>query len=172
MDRTANGSTAWATGRLAGWASGWKAWVIAPVLALALLAQPGCSDMNKAQKGAVVGTLAGAAIGGLFGGNHLLNAGIGAGIGLALGYIIGNEWDKSDQAKLNRSLESGKTGTPARWSNPDTGKQYTATPMPAYQQDGRTCRNVQIETVDENGKKEMVTAKAWRDQNGQWQLAQ
>ena len=160
MDRTANGSM------------GWKAWVIAPLLALALLAQPGCSDMNKAQKGAVVGTLAGAAIGGLFGGNHLLNAGIGAGIGLALGYIIGNEWDKSDQAKLNRSLESGQSGAASRWSNPDTGKQYAATPQPAYQQEGRTYRNVKIETVDENGKKETVNAKAWRDQNGQWQLVQ
>ncbi len=168
MEGTRNGITGWAVGR----AVGWKVWVIAPLLAGMLLTQPGCSDMTKAQKGAMVGTLAGAAIGGLFGGNHLLSAGIGAGIGLALGYMIGNEWDKSDQSKLNKSLESDKAGAASRWSNPDTGKQYTSTPQPAYQQDGRTYRNVKIETVGENGQKETVNAKAWRDQNGQWQLVQ
>lgn len=151
---------------------GWKGWIVVPLTAGLLLAHAGCADMNKAQQGAVVGTLAGAAIGGMFGGNHLLNAGIGAGIGLALGYIIGNEWDKSDQAKLNKSLESGQSGATSKWTNPDTRTQYAATPQPAYQQNGKTYRNVQIQTVGEDGKKETVNAKAWRDQNGQWQLVQ
>jgi len=60
----------------------------------------GCSSMNKATKGAVIGTTAGGAMGAVIGkasGNTALGAIIGATVGGTTGAIIGNKMDK--QAK-------------------------------------------------------------------------
>jgi surface antigen len=148
----------------------WNFRIAAMVLAVVLLVS-GCANMNRAQSGALMGTLAGAAAGGLIGHNWT-GALIGAGVGLALGYMIGNEWDKYDQQQLSKSLEQGRSGTQSSWRNPDTGKQYAATPQPAYQQEGQTYRDVQIETVNPDGSKQTVQAKAVRDPSGAWRLVQ
>ncbi len=69
------------------------------VLMSALLAS-GCSKMNKAQKGVLIGAGAGGAVGagvGKAAGNTALGAIIGAAVGGATGGIIGREMDK--QAK-------------------------------------------------------------------------
>ena len=76
--------------------------------------------MNKAEQGALIGGLGGAAIGGQLGphGNRGENALIGAGIGVILGYLIGNEWDKYDQRRLDETLEYNRSGRTTEWVNP------------------------------------------------------
>ena len=59
-----------------------------------------CKNMNKTQKGAVIGTAGGAAVGGVIGkaaGNTAMGAIIGAAVGGVSGAIIGKQMDK--QAK-------------------------------------------------------------------------
>ena len=60
----------------------------------------GCKNMNKTQKGAVIGTAGGAAVGAVIGkaaGNTAMGAIIGAAVGGTTGVIIGKKMDK--QAK-------------------------------------------------------------------------
>lgn len=146
--------------------------IVSVLLAAFLLASAaGCE--NRAQQGSVFGALAGAAIGGQLGpgSQRFTNALIGAGIGLALGYIIGNEWEKSDQQKLNNTLEYTPSGQTVEWQNPDTGRSYKATPSPAYAKDDRIYRDVDL-IAEVDGKEERVKAKAYRDNSGQWVLVQ
>ncbi len=137
------------------------------------VALSGCSGMGKAEQGALIGGLGGAAVGGQLGpdDNRGENALIGAGIGAVLGYMIGNEWEKYDQQRLNRTLETTPSAQTTEWVNPDTGNRYMATPKPAYQQDGRVYRDVEIDGYVD-GRRETVHAKAYRAEDGTWQLVQ
>ncbi len=132
----------------------------------------GCGG-GKAQQGAVIGGLGGAAVGSQFGPeeDRRKSALIGAGIGAVLGYLIGNEWDKYDQRRLNRTLETAPSGRTTEWVNPDTGNRYMATPEPAYTHDGRLYRDVEIDGYVD-GRRETVHAKAYRNPDGTWQLLQ
>jgi len=144
------------------------------VLLLALIfGGMGCANSNKAEQGAVIGGLGGAAIGGQLGpdDDRGKNALIGAGIGIVLGYLIGNEWDKSDQRKLDDTLEYNRTGRSSDWVNPDTGSSYTATPTRTYRRNGRDYRDVEIDGYVD-GKRETVHATAYRRPDGTWQLVQ
>lgn len=126
---------------------------------------------NKAQQGASTGALLGATVGALTAGNKIQGAAIGAGIGLLLGYVIGNEWDKYDDQRLTSSLETAPSGHTSTWRNPDTGTYYEATPKPAYYEDNRVYRDVQLKAVVD-GKEEVVNAKAYRNPDGSWTLVQ
>lgn len=147
------------------------------ILALAIiLTMSTASCGNKAQQGALIGGLGGAAIGSQLGPDDSRgeNALIGAGIGAILGYVIGNEWDKYDQRQLNRTMEYHQTGESKRWRNPDTGAEYSATPLRTRSQSGncnRPCREVKIESYID-GRSETVYAIACRDDYGRWQLVQ
>lgn len=139
--------------------------LIVALMACFLAVGVGCA--NKAQQGATTGALAGAAIGALTFNNKLLGAAVGAGVGAMVGYIIGNEWDKHDEQQVQQTLESGKSGQPTSWTNPDTGASYSATPSPAYTQDSRVYRDV---TIKDEKSGEEVKAQAWRDDQGVWHL--
>ncbi|MDD5653874.1 MAG: glycine zipper domain-containing protein [Candidatus Omnitrophica bacterium] len=95
------------------------------VLVLSLVALAGCESMGpKSEKGAVVGGLVGAAAGGIIGnqvGNPFIGAGIGAATGAVAGGLLGDAWDKQDQAAvavnpnhltLTKIAEMGDQGTP------------------------------------------------------------
>ncbi|MEF2231841.1 MAG: glycine zipper domain-containing protein [Pseudodesulfovibrio sp.] len=131
-----------------------------------LTAGYGCA--NHAQQGATVGGLAGATIGALTFKDKLLGAAVGAGVGVLMGYIVGNEWDKHDEAKVQAALEHNKTGQATSWTNPDTGSKYTATPDHPYMEDNKVYRDVVIKDADGH----TVMAKAWRDDKGVWHLKQ
>lgn len=77
--------------------------IIPLILICFLAAGYGCA--NKAQQGAGVGALAGATIGALTFKDKMLGAAVGAGVGTLMGYIVGNEWDKADEAKVQAALE-------------------------------------------------------------------
>lgn len=128
----------------------------------------GCAA-NKAQQGATVGGLAGATIGALTFKDKLLGAAVGAGVGVLMGYIVGNEWDKSDEKKVQQTLEKGKSGQPETWTNPDTGASYSATPNHPYMEENRVYRDIVIKDEKDGN---TVMAKAWRDDKGVWHLKQ
>ncbi|CCH50380.1 glycine zipper domain-containing protein [Pseudodesulfovibrio piezophilus] len=128
----------------------------------------GCAA-NRAQQGASVGGLAGATIGALTFKNKLLGAAVGAGVGVLMGYIVGNEWDKSDEQKVQRVLETTKSGETTSWQNPDTGESYSATPDLPYMADNKVYRDIVIKDEKEG---HTVMAKAWRDDHGVWHLKQ
>lgn len=142
--------------------------IVTPLLlACFLIIGFGC-QANKAQQGATVGGLAGATIGALTFKNKGLGAVVGAGVGVLMGYIVGNEWDKSDEQKLQQSLENNRSGQTTSWTNPDTGERFSATPSRPYMADDRVYRDVVI--VDSEGRE--IMAKAWRDNDGTWRLKQ
>ncbi|MES2647318.1 MAG: OmpA family protein [Bacteroidota bacterium] len=69
-----------------------------------------CSNMNKTQKGAVIGTAGGAAAGGIIGkaaGNTALGAIIGATVGGVTGAVIGRQMDKQAE-EMKNSLPDAK----------------------------------------------------------------
>jgi surface antigen len=145
--------------------------VLVPLLLLACL---GCSGnrMSKAQQGSVFGAVTGGLIGSQLGPpeERNENALIGAGLGFLAGYIVGNEMDKYDRRQVQQTLEYQPSGQTSSWVNPDTGRKFAVTPGPAYAEDGRIYRDVEIDArVD--GDRETVHAKAYRKE-GRWVLVQ
>ncbi|QJB55053.1 glycine zipper domain-containing protein [Pseudodesulfovibrio sp. zrk46] len=138
------------------------------LLCFFLVAGFGCAA-NKAQQGATVGGLAGATIGALTFKDKLLGAAVGAGVGVLMGYIVGNEWDKSDEKKLQHAMENNKSGQASSWTNPDTGESYSATPSHPYMAENKVYRDVVIKDEKDG---QSVMAKAWRDDKGVWHLKQ
>jgi outer membrane protein OmpA-like peptidoglycan-associated protein len=70
----------------------------------------GCSNLNKKEKGAIIGATAGAVIGGVVGheaGNTALGAILGAAIGGAAGAYIGNYMDKQ-AAEIEKDIEGAR----------------------------------------------------------------
>ncbi|WP_147820937.1 glycine zipper domain-containing protein [Salidesulfovibrio onnuriiensis] len=145
-----------------------KKTIVALMLVSFLAAGYGCA--NKAQQGAGIGALAGATIGALTFNNKVSGAAIGAGVGLLMGYIIGNEWDKHDEKQVQNALETGKSDVAHSWTNPDTGRSYSATPSAPYVQEDRVYRDVVISENGPDGDK--IMAKAYRDSNGEWRIKQ
>ncbi|GAB7023663.1 glycine zipper domain-containing protein [Salidesulfovibrio brasiliensis] len=140
---------------------------ITTFLIVSLMTATGCA--NRAQQGAGIGALAGSTIGALTFKDKALGAAVGAGVGMMMGYIVGNEWDKADEQRVQQTLEHTRSDQTNTWTNPDTGNAYSATPTPPYMQDNRLYRDVTIK--DEKTGKSIV-AKAWRDENGVWHLKQ
>jgi len=151
-----------------------RTWIVLALGVGLLVCFSGCGTYrtNKAQQGSVFGALAGGLLGSQLGpaDNRGENALIGAGLGLMAGYLIGNEMDKYDQQRVQQTLEYQPSNQASSWVNPDTGNRYRATPGPAYAQDGRIYRNIELEArVD--GQREVVDAQAYRE-NGRWVLVQ
>lgn len=126
---------------------------------------------TKGQQGAVGGAAGGALLGQLIGGDTKSTL-IGATLGGLVGYIIGNEMDKYDREQLNKTYETTPSYEKTSWVNPDTGKEYSVTPQPAYQDttNDRVCRKAEIEAIID-GKKEITEAIACRE-NGRWVIQQ
>jgi surface antigen len=143
---------------------------LALVLTLSILA--GCTT-TKAQNSAMLGTLAGSTLGALTFKNKVSGAAIGAGAGLLVGYIVGNEMDKYDNTRVAHALETMPSGQPTAWVNPDTRTHYQAIPQqPRLYDDGRVERDVTLRAQMADGRTETVYARAYRQPDGSWQLAQ
>ncbi|MGH8016006.1 MAG: OmpA family protein, partial [Candidatus Zixiibacteriota bacterium] len=79
-------------------------------IAALVVALSSCSNMNKKEKGAVIGAAAGAVVGGVIGnqaGNTALGAILGAAVGGAAGAIIGNYMDKQ-AAEIEKDIEGAR----------------------------------------------------------------
>ena len=81
------------------------------LLLLTVLAA-GCKNMNKTQKGAVIGTAGGGAVGAVIGkatGNTALGAIIGATVGGVTGAVIGRKMDKqAEEIKMKCQVQKLK----------------------------------------------------------------
>ena len=140
------------------------------VLGVLMLGLASCANTNltKGQQGAAVGAAGGAIAGQAIGRNTEATL-IGTAVGTMLGYIVGNEMDKYDRTQLNQAYETGPSGQPVAWVNPDTGSNYQVVPQPAYQnsQTNQVCRQAEVTaTIDGEPQKTMTTA--CRNDQGQW----
>jgi surface antigen len=144
---------------------------------IALLAIPvmGCETMQDNPK-TTIGGLGGAAFGGLIaaaaggGGPAIAGAVIG---GALLGGLAGNMLDQRDKRLAaeaqQRALESGPTGKPVAWTNPDNGHSGTITPVRTYQSGGTYCREFQTNVVID-GKPDKAYGTACRQPDGSWKV--
>jgi hypothetical protein len=140
--------------------------LITLLLLSALTLSTACS---KAGGGALAGAGVGGAAGALTFKNKALGAALGGGAGLIAGYMIGNEMDKADLRKLQQVAETGKSGVPLAWVNPDSNKSYRAIPGPAtLNADGLTQRNIDLVSPGGN----VIHATWTRDEYGEWFLAE
>ena len=138
----------------------------------------------------VAGTVIGAAIGGLFGnrvgavtgglignaiggsvGNRFAGTVIGAAVGGLFGNRIGAAMDDEDRqrayAAQMQALETGPSGAPVAWRNPDSGRYGNVVPGPAYQANGATCRQY-THTVYVDGTPQSARGTACRNPDGTW----
>jgi len=147
--------------------------IAVPLLALCAAA---CSADSGPKE--VGGTVAGAAAGGLIGnaigssaGNRLAGTLLGAAIGGFLGNRIGAALDDDDKrrayAAQMQALESGPSGAPVAWRNPDSGRYGSVVPGPAYQINGSPCRQY-THTIYIDGKPQVERGTACRNPDGTW----
>ncbi|HBT97611.1 MAG TPA: hypothetical protein DEB25_08295 [Desulfobulbaceae bacterium] len=138
--------------------------------AILLVFVTGCAgEINRAQSGAAIGAAGGAILGQAIGRNTGGTL-IGVAVGTMLGYIVGNEMDKADQQRMTAVFETGVSGQPVSWVNPDTRNNYTVTPQPAVtQRNGEPCRKAEVLAVID-GRTERTLTTACRDASGQWIL--
>jgi surface antigen len=146
------------------------------VLALLGVCIAACSADSgpKEVGGTAVGALAGGAIGNAIGGsvgNRFAGTLIGAAAGGLMGNRIGAAMDDEDRqrayAAQMQALETGPSGAPVAWRNPDSGRYGNVVPGPAYQANGATCRQY-TETVYLDGTPTVARGTACRNPDGTW----
>lgn len=148
----------------------------AAVLAIGLAA---CDQQNTGTK-QTIGTLLGAAGGAVAGAQFGKGRGqlVGVAVGTVLGGLVGSEigksLDRADRLAMERTtqstLETGRSGEPVTWRNPDSGHSGTVTPEPAYEaSSGTYCREYQ-QTVTIGGKTETAYGTACRQPDGSWKI--
>jgi len=130
----------------------------------------------KEAGGTAIGAVTGAAIGNMIGGsagNRLAGTLIGAALGGFLGNRIGAALDDEDKrrayAAQMQALESGPSGAPVAWRNPDSGHYGNVVPGPAYQLNGASCRQY-THTVYVDGQPQTQRGTACRNSDGTWAI--
>lgn len=148
------------------------------IMAVALLGATvaACSSDSgpKEVGGTLVGAGAGALIGNAIGGsvgNRAAGTIAGAAIGGLIGNRIGAGLDDEDKqrayAAQMQALESGPSGQPVAWRNPDSGRYGSIVPGPAYQQQGMNCRQY-THTIYIDGRPQTARGTACRQPDGTW----
>lgn len=128
----------------------------------------------KENTGTLVGALGGALIGSQIGGGtgERIAAGVaGAAIGGLIGNRIGAAMDDEDKrrayAAQMQALETGPSGAPVAWRNPDSGRYGSVVPGPAYEQAGLQCRQY-THTIYVGGQPQTARGSACRNPDGTW----
>ena len=149
------------------------------VVLLAATLLTACAEMQDRPKqtagtllGAGLGALAGSQIGG--GKGQLAAVAIGTLAGAWMGSEVGKSLDKADRLYAQRTtqdaLEYNKSGTPASWSNPDSGNSGTTVPTRTYKTaEGKYCREFET-TISIQGKSEKAYGTACREPDGTWRI--
>ncbi len=147
------------------------------IASMALLSLSACDYGGKEGIGTIVGAGLGAWAGSAIedrGAGGVVAVAAGTMIGGLIGNQIGRGLDKTDRLEAERTqsgaLETGRSGQPNRWYNPDTGNGGSVTPQPAYQnQRGQYCREYQ-QTITVGGKSEQAYGTACRQADGSWKV--
>jgi surface antigen len=133
-------------------------------------ADSGPKEVGGTAVGAVAGGLIGNAIGGSAG-NRAAGTLVGAAVGGLLGNRIGASLDDEDRRRAYaaqiQALETGPSGAPVPWRNPDSGRYGNVVPGPAYQTNGATCRQY-TQTVFVDGRPQSARGTACRNPDGTW----
>ena len=150
---------------------------IGVVLAFSLSSCATLQEKAKDNPKGLLGALGGAAVGG----GIAALAGGGAGwiiagslLGGLAGGAIGKHLDDKDKAKANaaahEAFESGRTGQPTVWENPDSGNRGSVTPTRTYQlANGQYCREYTQDIVI-GGEKHQTYGTACRQADGSWKI--
>jgi surface antigen len=144
-------------------------------LALAACAgNPETGTGPKENTGTLVGALGGALIGSQIGGGtgeRVAATVAGAAIGGLIGNRIGAAMDDEDKRRAYaaqvQALESGPSGAPVAWRNPDSGRYGSVVPGPSYQTNGASCRQY-THTIYIDGKPQTARGAACRNPDGTW----
>lgn len=129
----------------------------------------------KEGSGTLIGAGAGALLGAaVTGGNTTSKLG-GAAAGALLGGLIGNRigagMDDEDKRRAYEAqmsaLETGPSGAPVAWRNPDSGRYGSIVPGPSYQASGRNCRSF-THTIYINATPQTARGTACRNPDGTW----
>ncbi|MGA8157561.1 MAG: RT0821/Lpp0805 family surface protein, partial [Rhodoplanes sp.] len=95
----------------------------------------------------------------------------GAAIGGLIGNRIGAALDDEDRRRAYEAqmaaLETGPSGRPVTWRNPDSGRYGTVVPGPAYAQGGAQCRHF-THTIYIDGTPQAARGTACRNPDGTW----
>lgn len=120
------------------------------------------------ETGALSGAAVGAGAGALAGGTKATV--IGGLVGTIVGHEIGRQMDRQDRHHTSRALEHNRTGEPARWTNPDTGRAYSVTPRDTFEGDhGGPCREFTM-VSEHRGEQVRTTEVACRRSDGSWEI--
>jgi surface antigen len=96
---------------------------------------------------------------------------IGAGFGALLGDRAGAALDDEDKRRAVvaelQALETGPSGAPVAWRNPETGRYGNVVPGPVYQENGVACREY-THTVYIDGSAQTEHGSACRRSDGTW----
>lgn len=121
-------------------------------------ANSGPKDADGAISGANVGT-------------RVAGVPAGSAVGAFLGNRIGAALDEDDKrrayAAQMRALETGPSGAPVAWRNPDSGRYGNVVPGPVYQINGVPCRQY-THTVFIEGRPQSERGTACRGSDGTW----
>jgi surface antigen len=143
---------------------------VSVTVALAACANTGPKEAGGTAAGAVTGGVIGNLIGGSTG-NRAAGTVIGAAVGGLIGNRIGASLDDEDRrrayAAQMQALETGPSGAPVPWRNPDDGRYGNVVPGPAYQANGATCRQY-TETIYVDGNPQIARGTACRNPDGTW----
>src|SRR4051794_4837852 len=131
----------------------------------------GPKEVGGTLVGAGAGALIGNAIGGAAG-NRALGTVTGAALGSMIGNRIGAAMDDEDKRRAYaaqvQALESGPSGAPVAWRNPDSGRYGSIVPGPASGQKGMNCRQYP-HPIYIGGKPQTARGAACRNPDGSWQ---
>lgn len=129
------------------------------------------SCATRQETGALTGAAAGGALGGAVTDGNAAGMLVGAVLGAVVGSEIGAELDRRDRIRAAQVLEYNATNEPTHWVNPDSGYEYTMTPVETYRQpDGTPCREFRM-LADVRGRAENVYGTACRQPDGSWRFA-
>jgi surface antigen len=139
-------------------------------------AGPGEIGLNKTTGGALAGAGVGGLVGSQFGGGAGKGALTALGVlaGAFAGSQVGKSLDSADvvyaQRTQQQAFETGRSGQPVAWRNPDTGASGTVIPRPAVQQSsGAYCREFQ-QNITVGGRTEEAYGTACRQPDGSWKV--
>lgn len=148
-----------------------RSWIFLAVITLAL-GIAGCANQGpQEQSGMVIGGLVGGLLGAQVGQGQGRTAAVIAGTlaGAAVGGSVGRSMDATDRMRTAATLETVRTGVSSSWVNPDTGNQYTVTPVKTYGSASEPCREYTM-TALIGGKRQQVYGTACRQPDGSWKV--
>ncbi len=118
----------------------------------------------------VIGGVVGGAIGSTVGkgDKRVVAIILGSVVGAVIGNQIGKRLDESDRGCIGHALELSRNNRPVYWENPNSGLNYTVTPISSFTANGLKCRNYDL-LIQGNGFNQTQRERACLENSGNWQ---